>query len=118
MDKIILRDLEFWGCHGANPGEQEQPQRFIVNAQLFLDTAKAGINDDLRQTVNYGVVFSRLKQIVEQESFQLLEALAEKLATAVLMDQQISLVQIEVEKCRAIVGADCFRSAVWVERRR
>ena len=76
MDTIILKDLHFWGRHGANPGEKDRPQEFIIQCELYFPFDEASASDDLRFTVDYGRVFADLKKIVEEESFNLLEALA------------------------------------------
>ena len=33
MDRITLRDVRVYGCHGANPGERDTPQPFDVNVR-------------------------------------------------------------------------------------
>ena len=117
MDKIKLIDLEFMGRHGANPGEQDVPQKFIVNMIFATDTKPAGISDDLSLTVHYGELFLKIKQVMEQEHYQLLEALAERLAAISLADPKIKGVEVEVKKCQAKMGDDIFCSAVFIERR-
>lgn len=116
MDKIKLIDLEFMARHGANPGEQDVPQKFIVNIGLNTDTRPAGISDDLDLTVHYGELYLKIKQVVEQEHYQLLEALAERLASVILADSKINGVEVEVKKCQARMGDAVFCSAVCIER--
>ncbi len=116
MDTIILKDLHFWGRHGANPGEKDRPQEFIIQCELYFPFDEASASDDLRFTVDYGRVFADLKKIVEEESFNLLEALAQRLAGAVLQYPRVRRVCVEVEKCVAQAGDACFRSAVRLER--
>ena len=45
MDKIIITDLELFGRHGVYPEEQVLGQKFLVSAELFMDTRKAGKTD-------------------------------------------------------------------------
>ncbi|MCR4963365.1 MAG: dihydroneopterin aldolase [Firmicutes bacterium] len=116
MDSIVLKDLHFWGRHGANPGEKEQPQEFVVECEMFFSFEEASRSDDLRFTVDYGRVFADLKRIVEEESFNLLETLAQRLADAALQYPRVRQVRLEVEKCAAKAGQACFRSAVRLER--
>ena len=56
MDKIIIKDLELFGRHGVYPEEQVLGQKFLVSAELFMDTRKAGKTDCLEESVNYGTV--------------------------------------------------------------
>lgn len=84
MDKIRLHNMEFFGYHGAIPEENRLGQRFKVDLELGLDLREAGLHDDLGRTVDYAQVHHLAKEIVEGTPYQLIEALAERLAQAVL----------------------------------
>ncbi|MFC5559972.1 dihydroneopterin aldolase [Ureibacillus thermophilus] len=84
MDYIHLRDMQFYGYHGVLPEETVLGQRFRVTISLALNTRKAGETDDLQYTVNYVEVYELCKSIMEGEPFQLIEALAEAIASAIL----------------------------------
>ncbi|KMK74514.1 dihydroneopterin aldolase [Alkalihalobacillus pseudalcaliphilus] len=86
MDKIYLNELSFYGYHGVFKEEQVLGQRFQVDLVLELDLHEAGQNDDLTRSIDYGEVYQCVKEIVEGEPFQLVEAVAEKVA-AVLLDK-------------------------------
>lgn len=118
MDKIMARGMTFKGCHGVLPIEQIQPQTFIVDADLFLDTSRAGCSDDLKDTVSYAEVFFQIKTIVEQEKFQLLEALAEKIAQVLLQQFPVREVEITVYKPDAPVEGQFDYFAVAIKRYR
>ena len=79
-DTIHLRNMQFFAYHGVNPEEKALGQRFEVDVALRMDTRPAGLSDDLRQTINYAQVYKVVKRIVEEERFDLIEALAETLA--------------------------------------
>ena len=42
MDRIFLRGMAFSACHGVLPHERENPQRFVVDAELLIDLHEAG----------------------------------------------------------------------------
>ena len=84
MDKIILKQMEFYGYHGVFPEEKKLGQRFIVDLELTIDLKKAGMTDDIEETVNYGEAFHYTKNVVEGKSYQLIEAVAEKIAHDIL----------------------------------
>ncbi|MCT8136396.1 dihydroneopterin aldolase [Anaerobacillus sp. CMMVII] len=84
MDKIFLQQLEFYGYHGVFPEETKLGQRFIVDLILETNLRDAGKSDDLTKTINYGDVFNTVKEIVEGPPYKLVEAVAEKIAEAVL----------------------------------
>ncbi|SDK67986.1 dihydroneopterin aldolase [Natronincola ferrireducens] len=86
MDKIILKNLGFYGYHGVLPEENRLGQKFFVDIELYVDLQAAGESDDVKDTVNYADVYNITKDIVENERFQLIEALAERIAATVLKD--------------------------------
>ena len=99
MDKIIIRDLEIYAYHGVLPEEKIKGQTFVVSAELFLDLREAGIKDDLSKTVNYAQVCQLINDTVTKEKFDLIEAVAEAVADAILLKfDMIKEVHITISK--------------------
>ncbi|WP_342470670.1 dihydroneopterin aldolase [Ureibacillus sp. FSL K6-3587] len=84
MDYIHLRDMQFYGYHGVLPEETVLGQRFRVTVSLAVNTRKAGETDDLQYTVNYVEVYELCKSIMEGKPYQLIEAVAETIASTIL----------------------------------
>src|SRR5690625_1957378 len=84
MDKMRLDDMEFYGYHGVFPEENKLGQKFYVSLVLYLDLEEAGRNDDLTKTIDYADVYSRVKSIVEGKPVQLIETVAEQIASDLL----------------------------------
>lgn len=98
MDKITLKNLMFYGYHGVHHYERQHGVRLFFDLELFLDLSVAGKSDDLTKTVDYTTVYFAVKNIVEQEKFQLLEALAEKIAQTMLAFKGVELVMVKIRK--------------------
>lgn len=96
MDSIHLKGMRFYGYHGVFAEETRLGQHFVVSTALYLDVSEAGKRDDLTLTVNYAHVYERIKAIVQEERFLLIEALAERIAS-VLLDTYTIVKQISVE---------------------
>jgi dUTP pyrophosphatase len=106
VDLIELRELTFYGYHGAIPEEQRLGQRFIVDVRLGLSLAAAGETDDLAQTVDYGKVAETVQAVVEGPPFQLIEALAEAIAARTLgAHPLLDEVHVRVAKPSAPISA-------------
>ncbi len=84
MDKIILKGLVFYAYHGVLEEEHKLGQRFFIDLELFCDLEKAGKTDNLNQTINYTEVYQLVKDISVQERYNLIEALAERIAEKIL----------------------------------
>lgn len=97
-DKIVLSNMMFYGFHGTYEHERELGQRFYVDIEFVIDCTMAGKTDDLKDTVDYTAIYSRIKEITENRRFQLLEALASNIAENVLAWEKISEVTVRVRK--------------------
>lgn len=100
MDYIHLKDMQFYGFHGALPEENKLGQRFRVNVSLAVNAKQAGESDNLSHTVNYAEVYVICREIVEGKPFQLIEAVAEAVASRILdtYAAQVNGVRVELIK--------------------
>ncbi len=117
-DKIILEGMEFYAYHGVLPGEQELGQRFVVDLELRGYLHIPGRFDDLGATIDYAQVFGLVREIVEKERYQLLEALAERIAQAVLEQYGPEEVLVRVKKPHAPLGGIFSYVGVEIVRKR
>ena len=88
MDYIHLRDMQFFGYHGVLPQETVLGQRFRATVTIAVDIQKAGQTDELDDTVSYVGVYDICKEVIEGKPFKLIEAVAETIATRILMDYE------------------------------
>jgi dihydroneopterin aldolase len=116
-DRIALLGLRVLGNHGVASAERLIPQPFEVDLDLMLDLRPAGQSDDLTQTVDYGAVLERVGRVVAEQSFSLIEALAEAIAVEVLSDPRVVGVSVSVRKLRPPVAVDVASVAVRITRR-
>jgi dihydroneopterin aldolase len=100
-DRIILNGMQFYGYHGVMAEEQELGQPFIVDLEMYCDLKDAGEKDDLTRTVDYSRVFEQVQRIVTGERFQLIEALAERIAAEVLAEYPLDELVVRVKKPHA-----------------
>ena len=118
-DKIALKGMVFYGFHGNNQEEKELGQRFVVDIETFLDLSPAGISDNLSDTISYASLYQVVKKEVEGPSRNLLEALAETIASAILDQFGIHKVQVRILKPEApIKGSILDYAGVEITRER
>lgn len=103
MDKIIAKGLKFKGRHGVLASEQTNPQEFYIDLELYLDLQAAGTRDELELTVDYEQIFNSVRNIVENESYKLIEALAENIARTILKKFSVNAIEVTVCKPNAPV---------------
>ena len=83
-DRITLTGLGAVGYHGVFEKERRSGQPFFVDLVLSVDLRPAGTTDDLTRTVHYGEVAEMVREIIIGTRFQLIEALAEEIARALV----------------------------------
>jgi 7,8-dihydroneopterin aldolase/epimerase/oxygenase len=84
MDRMLLKRIVFYGYHGVYPEENRLGQKYLVDLDLRLNLSRAARSDDVNDTVNYAEIHALVKEIVEGPPVKLIEALTEKIASAVL----------------------------------
>ena len=119
-DRILLTGLGFYGRHGALPAERELGGRFVVDVEATLDLRPAGESDDLAATVDYAAMYERVRALVEETRYNLIEALAERIAGELLgAFPLLEAVTVRVHKPGApLPGAAVAAVAVEVQRAR
>ena len=118
-DRIEIRDLRVTGVHGALAEEQERAQPFALDITAWVDMEAAQQSDDLADTVDYGALAQVAADVVGGRSYRLLEALAGRLANALLIvDPRLEAVEVTVRKLRPPLALDVGSTGVRVRRAR
>lgn len=117
MDCIKITGLKVYAYHGVFEQEQEEGQDFFFNIWLYTETRQAGIQDELTLSTNYGEVCEKVTEWVTEEKKQLIESVAEKVATNLLLTfPLIQEVKVEVEKPHAPIGLPFENVSVEITR--
>ncbi len=105
MDKIVLKNMGFYGYHGNLESEQEQGQRFFVDVEITTDLTKAGQSDNLEDSINYVEVYELVRSVMIGEKCNLLERLGG--AHFGLLISALSRYSRVVRDGAQTIGADC-----------
>ncbi|KAG8374006.1 hypothetical protein BUALT_Bualt11G0086000 [Buddleja alternifolia] len=98
-DKLVLRGLKFHGYHGVKPEERKLGQKFLIDVDAWMDLQPAGHSDHLSDTISYTAIYSIVKEVVEGAPHNLLESVAQQIASTVLIKfPQVSTVRVQVGK--------------------
>lgn len=117
MDKINIKNLEVFGNHGVLAEETKLGQKFIVSATLYTDIRGAGRSDDLSKSIDYGQVAYFIKNFIEENTYNLLETVAEELAGELLLNfERLNKVWIEIKKPFAPIALPLETVSVELER--
>jgi dihydroneopterin aldolase len=106
--RLILSGLTAFGYHGNNPAERKLGQVFTADLEVTLDTRKAAATDHIEHTVSYPLLEKTARQILEGEPANLLETVAERIATALLKHPEVIQVTVRVTKRPPLPNLDAF----------
>ena len=98
MATIRLEGLSVFGHHGARPYEREAGQRLEVDLELAPNDDRAESSDRLADAVDYDHLYRTVREVVEGESFHLLEALAGRTAETILERFAVRRVRVRIAK--------------------
>jgi len=99
-DRIFLENVRFKCRIGATAKERREPQEVVIDLSLFTNLTRAGTTDRLRYTVDYRKVLRQISELVSSREFNLLEGLAEGIASITLGYAEVERVTVKVRKRR------------------
>ena len=118
-DKLILNAMKFNAHIGCSEAEREKAQPLIIDAELNLDLSKSGTSDNLSDTVDYVQVFQLIDHVISQKPRNLIEALAEDIASSMLHKfKLIDSVKLTILKPSAPIDLPFDGAAVSIVRNR
>ena len=116
MDKIFIQDFRTEAWIGLYDWEQARPQVLDLQIEIGVDTHRAGGSDKIADTIHYGEVVERVQNDLKAKKFQLLEALAEHIAQAILHDFNAINVSVSVAKLGHIKNVGRLGVAIYRAR--
>jgi len=97
-DRIHIEQLEVFTRIGVTEEERASPQRLTVSISLWAYQQPIDLADRIERTVNYSAVAEETKNFVRDQSVSLVETLADRLTSHLLMSFPIQKLTIEVRK--------------------
>ncbi len=104
MDTIFLEQVKVQTKLGVPEWERMVEQTIILDIEIGVASSKASISDSIEDTIDYGVVVARIRETLKQNSFQLVEALAEHVCQLILSEFKALGVKVRVAKPGVMPG--------------
>lgn len=116
-DRIHLRNLRLRCIIGILPHERKTPQDVVINVTLdCAPFSKAAASEDIADAVDYAVLTQAIVDLVEPSEFQLIETMAEHIASLCLRDERVLAARVSIDKPEALDRADSVAVDVFRER--
>ncbi|MBE0581117.1 dihydroneopterin aldolase [Devosia sp.] len=118
-DRIILKDLGFYGYHGVFAEEAKLGQRFFIDLELGVDLSGPATTDRLSTGISYAEIYDVVKSAFETRRMKLLEAVAQNIVDAIFEAfQTVNWVVIRVRKPEAPIAMVRGEAAIELHRER
>lgn len=104
IQHIFIKDLQLMAVIGVYDHEKTAPQRVVANIDLTV-LEKSHIADQIEHVVCYHKVTGKIEAIAKNGHVNLLETLAENIASACLEDKRILAIRVKLEKPEALKQA-------------
>jgi dihydroneopterin aldolase len=99
--ELFIKDLIVEGKHGVQDSEKLNPQDFKISVHITWDKTEPNISDKLEDTLNWSMLRKQIIEIVQINSFNLMERLAQEISTQLLIDKRIKKLIVNIEKINA-----------------
>lgn len=116
MDTIFLSEVKVQTKLGVPAWERMMPQTIILDIEIGYDLSQAGKSDAITDTIDYGAAVRSIRQTLSDNSFQLVEALAEHICQLLMREFGALSVKIRVAKPGILPGLKAL--GVVIERRK
>lgn len=102
---VFVRDLVVKALIGIHDHEKKAPQKLIINVDLSVTDTGPNHADEISNVVCYEKVVNAIKAIVSSGHVNLVETLAENIASGILENPHVHGARIRIEKPDAFVDA-------------
>ena len=106
MDTVFIKGLQATLVIGCYDWERDIRQTLVMDLELKADFTRAAQTDALEDALDYAAISQRVIAVCGESRFQLLEALAEHLATLLLAEFSIAGLRLTITKPGAVEAAD------------
>jgi dihydroneopterin aldolase len=104
MDIIFLQDVKVQTVLGVPEWERMKPQTVVLDIELAMPHNRSCRSDDIEDTIDYGEIVERMRQLLAENSFRLVEALAENVAQMIMGEFGAPWVKVRVAKPGILPG--------------
>lgn len=104
MDIIFLSEVKVETKLGVPEWERMLPQTIILDIELAMPHSRSCQTDAIEDTIDYGQIVARIRETLKENSFRLVEALAEHLCQLIMSEFGTPWIKIKVAKPGILPG--------------
>jgi dihydroneopterin aldolase len=105
-DIVYIRGLRADAVIGVYEWERHIRQTLVIDLEMRFSTRAAAASDALPDALDYHAVATRVREMVEGNTLQLIEGLAEGIAATLIAEFGISWLRLKLAKPGAVPWAE------------
>ena len=103
-DLLLLEGVQIPAALGVTAAERRMRRPVLLDVTLERDLRAAGRSDRIGSTIDYKNVYDSIEAVAAGQDHRLVEALAERIATALLAKFAVDAVTVSVRKSKPFAG--------------
>jgi dihydroneopterin aldolase len=103
-DRILLEGIELPAALGVSKAERGMRRPVSIDLEVGFDLHRAGSTDRITHTIDYSEIYRTVREVAAEQEHRLVEALAERIADALLSRFPIRSCTVTVRKPTPIAG--------------
>lgn len=116
-DAILVEGIQISAALGVSAAERRMRRPVSVDLEVERDLVAAGRSDRIADTIDYQRFYDVVAEIASAQEHRLVEALAERIAAAILARFEVRAVTVVVRKPKPVAGVLDF-AGVRIRRER
>jgi len=98
MNSIFIQDLKVKTKLGVPDWERLSPQSVLIDIEIALPNHANFNSDNIQDTIDYGEVCAMVERLLGEQTFKLVETMAEQICQHILQDFKAPWVRIKISK--------------------
>ena len=106
QDTVFIKGLRVKAVIGIYEWERRIRQEVVADIEMDADLKGIDKSDDIADTLDYKAIAKRARQLIADSRVQLIETLAEQLASAIINEFGVARVRVRLTKPGAVRGSE------------
>ena len=105
MDRVFIRELRADTVIGVYDWERDIRQTVVLDLEMASDNPRAAGSDRIDDALDYAAISTFVLSFIESSEFQLIETMAEEIATLIMREFHVPWLRLRLSKPGAVAQA-------------
>ncbi len=105
---IKIKNLKLHTIIGVHNWEKTFNREIIINAEIESDFTQSLESDNIEDTIDYDIITTKIKNLITQSRFKLIEKMAQEVMNKIMEDNRIKRCKLEIDKVAVVENVEAF----------